>query len=136
MKHCSACNELKSLDEFNKHPDTKDKKSTFCRVCSNQKCKDWYAKNQTRKKNYGLKYKYGISLEKFLDMVSNQRGCCAICSVEFTTDKSTHVDHNHSTGEIRMLLCNSCNHLLGNAKDSIQILENAIEYLKYHSPKE
>ena len=46
------------------------------------------------------------------------------------------VDHNHSTGEVRGLLCNSCNKAIGHAFDDISILQNSISYLNKYSEGE
>jgi hypothetical protein len=56
---------------------------------------------------------------------------CMICGVtEEEIGKRLDVDHCHSTGKVRGVLCNPCNTTLGHAKDNIAILEAAIEYLK------
>ena len=59
---------------------------------------------------------------------------CAICgSPEMNTkNKVLCVDHNHNTGNIRALLCSSCNTGLGNFKDNIILLQKAIQYLKIY----
>lgn len=46
--------------------------------------------------------------------------------------KPLAVDHDHEISQIRGLLCNDCNRLLGAAKDDIETLEAAIDYLKKH----
>lgn len=79
-----------------------------------------------RKSN--LKREYGLTIETYNGMIDLQNGKCAICENEPTT--TFCVDHDHETGEIRGLLCNSCNKLLGNAHDSKKLLENAIAYLE------
>jgi hypothetical protein len=40
------------------------------------------------------------------------------------------VDHCHNTGKIRGILCTKCNTGLGSFKDNIELLMNAIKYLK------
>jgi len=69
-------------------------------------------------------------------MLELQNGVCAICGqVESDVNHKTQevrgmaVDHCHDSGKIRGLLCRSCNTLLGNAKDNIDILKRAIDYL-------
>jgi len=47
-------------------------------------------------------------------------------------NKRLCIDHDHNTGIVRGLLCDKCNHLLGNATDSIKILLGAIKYLQIH----
>ncbi len=60
---------------------------------------------------------------------------CPIChkaSIPFVTAKYV-IDHNHATGQAREWICDSCNTGLGRFKDNIEIMQNAIEYLKKHS---
>ena len=79
---------------------------------------------------------YGISLDTYNDMLSNQHGVCAICHLPEKAKnnqgelKPLAVDHCHTTGKVRGLLCHSCNVLLGRAYDNTVILASAIEYLK------
>ena len=72
--------------------------------------------------------KYNITLDDHLLIYVHQNGCCAICKQATAYDK-IDTDHNHKTGEIRGLLCRSCNLVLGKIKDNPQTLINAIEYL-------
>lgn len=88
----------------------------------------WRARNQEHQYHYHLKRKYGLSVPRFKVMVLAQRNRCAIC-VEVFVGKPL-VDHDHVTGAVRGLLCQPCNFLLGNAKDSKRRLQQAIEYLK------
>jgi hypothetical protein len=74
-----------------------------------------------------LKAAYGITIEQKEEMSKAQGGKCKICGVLMTC---AHVDHNHTTGKVRGLLCYRCNHALGLFKDSIQALESAAAYLK------
>lgn len=80
----------------------------------------------TRKtvKNNSSKVKYATDLEQ-------QNNSCAICKIDIKNySHSFHVDHDHVTGGIRGLLCSECNLALGKFEDSIEILSNAINYLK------
>lgn len=82
-------------------------------------------------KNSNLKRTYGIDLNQYNQMLSNQRECCLICNrhrSELPTD--LHVDHCHKTGKVRGLLCFNCNQGLGNFKDSAGLIISASEYLK------
>ena len=100
-----------------------------------KKKRDYYIVNKDKlnaqakeyhKKNY-FKMIYGISNEEYNHMKILQDNKCAICG---TIDKLLLVDHNHTTLNIRGLLCNNCNIMIGHAKDNINILESAIKYLK------
>ena len=89
--------------------------SRSCRLC--------HARN-TRRRAYGLEW------EDFEKMWSKQGQKCAICKIEFSSTKDACVDHNHTSGKIRGLLCNNCNNGLGRFLDNTENLKEAIKYLK------
>lgn len=62
--------------------------------------------------------RYGITQRELGD-------CCAVCG---STDR-LHVDHNHTTGKVRGVLCFNCNGALGHVRDSREILAGLIKYL-------
>jgi len=73
-----------------------------------------------------VKSKYGLDWNEYKKLLERSEGKCEICGVELETP---HIDHCHTTGVVRGLLCNDCNLSIGYAKDSTAILGNAIEYL-------
>ena len=81
---------------------------------------------------------YNLSGKEYLSMMIAQQNRCAICGqyekrYTKTGDiKPLSVDHNHITGEVRGLLCNDCNALLGFANEDKEILLNAIKYLSLY----
>lgn len=77
-----------------------------------------------------LKNVYNLTAKNYDDMLAGQEGKCAICKRK---PPKIFVDHCHKTGKNRELLCINCNSLIGQAKDSIEILESAISYLNKHS---
>jgi len=81
-----------------------------------------------------LKYKYGLTAKDFLQMVEDQKGLCAICHNK-PTDHRLVPDHDHGTGVLRKLLCNSCNTGLGLFKDDPKLLAYALVYLEEHGKK-
>ena len=87
-------------------------------------------KGKRTKKNGTLKKLYGITIEQFEALVQRQGGKCAICAGELDMGFRTHVDHCHTTGVVRGLLCSPCNTSLGCFKDSVEILRRAIDYLE------
>ena len=94
--------------------------------------KAWSAANPEKRKSQRVK-KYGIDGAKYDAMLLRQGGRCAICLSVETGDKRGsrfHVDHCHSTGSVRGLLCSSCNLGLGKFRDSTESLKRAIEYLE------
>lgn len=90
-----------------------------------------YWKDPSKHKDIRLKSIYGITLEDYEIMYSKQSGKCLICN-SFKNNKGKDglvVDHCHTNGNVRGLLCFECNTGLGRFKDNIVLLENAIKYL-------
>lgn len=93
-----------------------------------------YQQNPEYRRNAKLKNKFGITLSDYNDMFAAQNGCCKICGKhqqEFK--KALCLDHCHTTGNIRALLCNNCNTMLGMAAENKETLLNAIKYLEEYN---
>jgi len=108
--------------------------SGVCQACY---AREWRRKNKDKAKNNDLKKEYGITLAQYEEMEVSQDFKCAICgkSEQDICNKKgavrrLAVDHCHTTGKIRGLLCRGCNQGLGNFKDTIQYLQKAIDYLQ------
>ena len=100
--------------------------------------KEWRLNNpehyEESQKNAMLKKQYGISLEEYDAMMQAQDGNCAICNRSQQEFKNSFdVDHDHTTGEVRGLLCPVCNKALGLMRDDTSLLKEAISYLEAHS---
>lgn len=76
-----------------------------------------------------LKTKYGLTLDRYKEMLATQDGVCAICKRPATEGKRLSVDHCHTTLKNRGLLCSECNFGLGKFQDNPAVLYRAIEYL-------
>lgn len=128
------------------HPDRKYKAKGLCKRCYNREAqKRWRVQNPWKSRvkqhktnlKHKLKRHFGISLEEYTQMLTEQGGHCATCDYTPPTDvihgdvknRKLAVDHNHATGAIRGLLCNRCNIVLGLVKDSPIILEQLVRYL-------
>lgn len=81
-------------------------------------------------RGYQLKKNYGITSEQYDEILTRQDHKCAICG---TFCERPFVDHDHSTGRIRGLLCMKCNFGIGNFTENITVLESAIKYLTHWS---
>jgi len=93
--------------------------------------------NRDYYRNADLKKTFGITLDDYTEMHNAQNGVCAICSQPERSErggkvKLMAVDHCHSTGKIRELLCSKCNPMLGYAGDMPELLEKAAAYLRKH----
>lgn len=83
-------------------------------------------------RNSHMKSKYGITQDEYIKLSDKQNGVCGICGSNETGYQTQYmyIDHSHTTGKVRGLLCNKCNFGLGNFKDNVEILQKAINYLK------
>lgn len=93
--------------------------------------KKYIAENYDKIRSYKLKFNYGIVMEDYYRILKEQKNKCAICGRDQSEfDKIFGVDHDHITGNVRGLLCTKCNLMLGSANDNIDLLRNAIKYLR------
>lgn len=128
MKTCKICETQKEKSEF-----YINEKSFRCKECEKaRKRKERTIRDHhhmDRKKM--LKYHYGITPEDYVNMLHKQKGVCAICGQDNPVHRGNMcVDHSHTTGKVRGLLCHTCNITLGYMKDDVNLLLNAIRYLK------
>jgi hypothetical protein len=120
-----------------------------CRPCKNLQAKEYAKRNKDklkakheryrrsgRAKDVMLQRNYNISLEHYEQMLKAQDGKCAICLREESSRhnlskeiKELSVDHCHTTGKVRGLLCTNCNFGIGKFEDCPELLQKAIEYL-------
>lgn len=136
---CKGCGEHKDIGEFYKANSPKHRRRK-CKTCVEEmrvanlslKPDGW----EEHKRKSHLRKKYGITLETFYELLEAQGELCRICSrlMDSTTRKNVpnkvQVDHDHATGEVRGLLCFSCNTGLGKFGDSVELLQKAIHYLE------
>lgn len=85
-------------------------------------------KSKEKRQIWQREYRYGLSHEIFTQMLEEQSDSCKICERSFEGTK-VFVDHCHSTGSVRGLLCPSCNTALGLIKDNLLWLQRAKTYL-------
>lgn len=94
--------------------------------------KDYYNNNKESfkktVKNCHLKRQFGISWEDYERMFEEQEGKCVLCG-ETEENRMLSVDHCHTTGRVRGLLCGKCNRGLGLFRDNKELLIKASEYV-------
>lgn len=137
MKLCSVCIEDKEDSEFypnrTKGPNVLQ---DMCKSCSSIRRKQYYKDNLPRKqelqKALHLRKTYDLSVEQVNALKTSQKDLCAICKQKPDTGryKDFYVDHSHETKAVRGLLCYRCNMLLGYAKENLEVLRTAIDYLQ------
>ncbi len=135
-KKCRVCNEIKPLDCFSKAGRGNALRND-CKTCNAKQYNKWKIKN--RKKyldsttNSSLKIKYGIGLEQYQELLAKQNNCCKICKAITPGRKDVKrfaVDHCHTTGKIRGLLCSKCNTAIGLLNENPLLFEEAKKYLE------
>lgn len=130
MKYCPRCGETKSRKtDFRQVPGPK-KTHSYCTPCLRE-----YQRERARKYNY--KAKYGISIDDYNALLAEQDGRCAICQTDDPGEgpnrrKNFSVDHHHESGQVRGLLCNRCNRMIGLAQDDPLVLQTAAGYVAKH----
>jgi hypothetical protein len=128
MKTCSRCHESKELTEFHKRAASKDGHRAACKLCVSEE-----ARHRPNKSEYSTKIKrvYGIDLNEYHRMLLEQDGGCKICGAKKPANNREYfcIDHCHTTGKVRGLLCNDCNVGIARFKDNCELLQNAINYL-------
>lgn len=143
-KRCRDCGKVLPAEEFYYNGRYR---SSVCRACTLKKRKDGWIKNKEKRnktrrggytplknKDYVLRSKYGMSLDEYNNRLVNQNSKCAICGSEDPKGKGGFVvDHCHSTGAVRGLLCSPCNLAVGLTYESVSTLEAMIRYLQKHS---
>jgi len=117
IKTCRTCTEEKPLTEFYinsgrwAYPD----------------CKPCHRAGPRRK--WQLK-QYGLTPESYAAMFAEQNGVCKICNQVCATGRNLAVDHNHTTGVVRGLLCKRCNQVLGQVEENLELLAKVVDYLR------
>jgi hypothetical protein len=135
IKQCTKCKQHYPATSkfFYKHRRRYDGFDPWCKHCK-----------RTYDESYHLLKMYNLSTSEVKKMLEKQDNKCAICGIDFEHLKEIkenkvpqlgkpRIDHNHHTGEIRGLLCDDCNLVLGKCKENPLILIKAAFYLKLHN---
>ena len=133
-KVCNTCQKEQSLDQFH----VRGRTVINCQTC---RVAGIAVQNGSKKRSREFTQKYGISLSDYDKMLAAQNGVCFICLKDDPKGRWKNnprgfcVDHDHSTGVVRGLLCNTCNQGLGNFYDSSKFLRRAADYIDYHDQR-
>jgi hypothetical protein len=119
-KVCICCNEEKPAAKFIKDTKRSDGLGSYCGSCRYKK----YPRKASVRRLERVKYCYGLEPDDYKKLIDSTPNC-PICGSE----EPLVVDHNHSTGEVRGLICQPCNKALGFFRDNTTSMENAIKYL-------
>lgn len=137
MKSCRVCGAELLLGE-NWLESAARRSDYSCRSCRNEQSRKWKETNPEKtaeiQRNSKMKAMYGITAGEYDTMYSEQGGRCAICGTHSTEfNRRLAVDHCHTTGKVRALLCTNCNTAIGKLNDDIDLFHKAINYLEMYS---
>ncbi len=132
--HCKECISEHQKQKYKNDPEYKEYKNSKTRHKWIEDPELW-SKRQLAVRKSHLKRKYNMTLEQYARMFDEQKECCAICGEHYTKvpHQQLMVDHCHTTGKVRQLLCDLCNTALGKFKDSPELLERAADYIRKHN---
>lgn len=127
------------FDQCYINPASKSKRCLICTpkiaYCS-KKQKYYNQKYDSKRKNWRLKKRYGITIEEFNLILNSQNNSCAICktptgefSKQLGKERNLAVDHCHETGKVRGILCYRCNMGIGFLQNNPEITNAATKYL-------
>lgn len=77
--------------------------------------------------------RWGMTLEQFKAVLADQKWACWICWRTFGERLRPVIDHDHSTGKMRGILCGSCNVALGMVRDDPRVIRRMLKYLRLHA---
>lgn len=152
-KYCHKCRTLKTVGEFFKRTPPRKGFQSSCKKCrtnrqlalrqdpewrrrANEISLDYRRRNKEKVKVWDkksqLRMKYGMTLNELNERLHRQNHRCMICREAFQPKKSKSacVDHNHTTKQVRDILCSRCNSIIGYAEENPEILQSAIDYLQ------
>lgn len=132
-KVCIHCKIDKPVTDFYPHKRMRDGRLSVCAPCKVIQADTWRRNNverfnETRYRRDVLQ-KYGVTPEQYDAMVEASDGRCPGCGREVRLV----VDHDHSTGKVRELICRDCNLALGHADDDPVRLRALADYLERHA---
>lgn len=136
-KTCSKCGETKDVLEFCCNKSKKDGCSTWCKNCTREydhkrkwRQRDRFKASLGASRKGAKRRGHTFCTATLEEIEAAFTGKCAICGIpEIECQQKLHMDHDHETGNFRGWICWNCNNLLGRAKDSEEILLNALDYL-------
>jgi hypothetical protein len=145
-----TCQTEKPINSFFKSKTAKRGHYSECKECTYERAREYRKKNwarcyETRKKykqrnrkkvasltrKSALKTRYGITPERYQELLKQQNYRCGICGIheDEVSQRSLCVDHCHNSNQVRGLLCDKCNRGIGAFNDDPELISKAAEFI-------
>lgn len=144
-KACSRCKQTKDADQFNSSPRARGGLEYYCKTCQGKATAVCHrkryadpgkrAQRNNKQRINSIKSNYGLCEREYDALIEKSGGVCDICGKpeQAPDGRRLAIDHDHSTGLVRGILCSKCNRGLGMFQDSPSNLRAAAEYLERHN---
>jgi hypothetical protein len=128
-KNCPDCSTIKPASEF--YPSKKGVSGlySYCKPCTYRRNSKYQMNRFGSKRWMNIFHKYGLTQAAYEAMDAEQHGLCAVCTVR----PCRVIDHDHTTGVVRALLCSGCNAFVGYLEKDATWYQRAIAYLERHA---
>ena len=140
---CTGCGVRKDFSEFPRKGKDDPRPRKQCKACCSARFRRNYAANPKKYQGYTRSRPYrsllrrkqnlasfGLTIEQYDQMLERQSGVCAICGDTCSSGKRLAVDHCHTTGKVRELLCRRCNQSMGKFNDDPDLIQKVLDYLR------
>nr|BDD47441.1 hypothetical protein 18 [Pelagibacteraceae bacterium] len=132
-KKCTCCGETKPITDFYKRKSRRDGEGLVptCKLCTIERSRKRYHSNPDEINDRRAAKTYNTTVEHIKQMREEAGGICQCCGKPGEGHyKRLVIDHCHSTGKIRGLICQKCNTVLGLVKDRIEVLQNLQNFIE------
>lgn len=145
-KRCTECKLELDVSKFYKRTVSYDGKDNKCKDCkakyikakgyrksekTKAKIRNWYKENKTLAREIAMKRKYGVTYEEYQSQITKQGGKCPLCFGELIGAwREPPIDHCHTTGKVRGVLCHGCNTSLHKLEKDISWADRAKAYIE------
>lgn len=122
-RKCTRCKLVKPRSEFGPERRQPTGMSPRCRQCAREKAREYWSRVGADK--WRLR-DYGLTPDAYDALVKRAAGRCEVCGAL----EPLVIDHNHTTGVVRGLICDHCNVGIGRLGDTAEALRRALAYLE------